>query len=53
MVSCGRNNICLWRVRNGLLRSCSVDLGEYHSLDFTDVAFEEGDTSKRCGDRTL
>ncbi|XP_075890586.1 WD repeat-containing protein 90 [Nelusetta ayraudi] len=53
MVSCGRNNIRLWRVRNGLLRSCSVDLGEYHSLDFTDVAFEEGDTSKHCDDRTL
>lgn len=54
MVSCGRNNIRLWRVRNGLLRSCSVDLGEYQPLDFTDVAFEEGDTSKHCDDdRTL
>uniref|UniRef100_A0A3P9HM39 WD repeat-containing protein 90 n=1 Tax=Oryzias latipes TaxID=8090 RepID=A0A3P9HM39_ORYLA len=34
MVSCGRDNIRLWRVRNGTLRSCPVDLGEYRSLDF-------------------
>uniref|UniRef100_A0A3Q2NPU8 WD repeat-containing protein 90 n=1 Tax=Fundulus heteroclitus TaxID=8078 RepID=A0A3Q2NPU8_FUNHE len=45
MVSCGRENIRLWRVRNGTLRSCPVHLGEYHSLDFTDVAFEEGISS--------
>uniref|UniRef100_A0A3Q3MJ41 WD repeat domain 90 n=1 Tax=Labrus bergylta TaxID=56723 RepID=A0A3Q3MJ41_9LABR len=42
MVSCGRDNIRLWRVRNGTLRSCPVSLGECHSMDFTDVAFEEG-----------
>uniref|UniRef100_A0A3B3ZMM7 Uncharacterized protein n=1 Tax=Periophthalmus magnuspinnatus TaxID=409849 RepID=A0A3B3ZMM7_9GOBI len=42
MVSCGRDNIRLWRMRNGLLRSCPVNLGDYHSQDFTDVAFEEG-----------
>ncbi|KAL0984331.1 hypothetical protein UPYG_G00140070 [Umbra pygmaea] len=42
MVSCGRDNIRLWRVRTGALRSCPVNLGEYHSLDFTDVTFEEG-----------
>lgn len=41
-MSCGRDNIRLWRVRSGALRSCPVDLGEYHSLDFTDLAFEEG-----------
>uniref|UniRef100_A0A3B4T934 WD repeat domain 90 n=1 Tax=Seriola dumerili TaxID=41447 RepID=A0A3B4T934_SERDU len=41
MVSCGRDNIRLWRVRNGTLRSCPVNLGEYHSLDFTDVAFDK------------
>uniref|UniRef100_A0A3B4ZIF7 WD repeat domain 90 n=1 Tax=Stegastes partitus TaxID=144197 RepID=A0A3B4ZIF7_9TELE len=45
MVSCGRDNIRLWRVRNGMLRSCPVNLGEYHSMDFTDVAFEEGSSS--------
>uniref|UniRef100_A0A4W6G2L9 WD repeat domain 90 n=1 Tax=Lates calcarifer TaxID=8187 RepID=A0A4W6G2L9_LATCA len=54
MVSCGRDNIRLWRVRNGKLRSCPVNLGEYHSLDFTDVAFEEGNSShQHLDDRTL
>lgn len=37
-----------------MLRSCPVNLGEYHSMDFTDVAFEEGNSSDRCvDDRTL
>ncbi|CAJ1080870.1 WD repeat-containing protein 90 isoform X1 [Xyrichtys novacula] len=51
MVSCGRDSIRLWRVRNGTLRSCPVNLGEYHSMDFTDVAFEEG--SLNLDERTL
>ncbi|OWK55855.1 WD repeat-containing protein 90 [Lonchura striata] len=42
LVSCGRDNIRLWRVRSGALRSCPVSLGEYHSLEFTDLAFEAG-----------
>ncbi|XP_041262484.1 WD repeat-containing protein 90 isoform X5 [Onychostruthus taczanowskii] len=42
MVSCGRDNIRLWRVRSGALRSCPVSLGEYHGLEFTDLAFETG-----------
>uniref|UniRef100_A0A3P9M4E0 WD repeat domain 90 n=1 Tax=Oryzias latipes TaxID=8090 RepID=A0A3P9M4E0_ORYLA len=54
MVSCGRDNIRLWRVRNGTLRSCPVDLGEYRLLDFSDVTFEEGNAShKHVDDRTL
>ncbi|KAM4715856.1 WD repeat-containing protein 90 [Anableps anableps] len=54
MVSCGRDNIRLWRVRNGTLRSCPVNLGEYHSLDFTDVTFDEGICSdQQFDDRTL
>ncbi|KAF7661571.1 hypothetical protein LDENG_00259120 [Lucifuga dentata] len=53
MVSCGRDNIRLWRVRAGTLRSCPVDLGKYHSLDFTDVAFEDGNTTDDLDDRTL
>ncbi|XP_029102773.1 WD repeat-containing protein 90 isoform X1 [Scleropages formosus] len=54
MVSCGRDNIRLWRVRGGMLRSCPVNLGEYHTLDFTDVAFEEGYSADRDPeDRTL
>uniref|UniRef100_A0A673Z2P0 WD repeat-containing protein 90 n=1 Tax=Salmo trutta TaxID=8032 RepID=A0A673Z2P0_SALTR len=47
MVSCGRDNVRLWRVRSGSLRSCPVNLGEYHALDFTDVAFEEGHSADR------
>uniref|UniRef100_A0A4W5QM74 WD repeat-containing protein 90 n=1 Tax=Hucho hucho TaxID=62062 RepID=A0A4W5QM74_9TELE len=47
MVSCGRDNVRLWRVRSGALRSCPVNLGEYHALDFTDVAFEEGHSADR------
>ncbi|KAK2820247.1 hypothetical protein Q5P01_023206 [Channa striata] len=54
MVSCGRDNIRLWRVRNGALRSCPVNLGEYHSQDFTDVTFGEVDSSSQhLDDRTL
>ncbi|XP_036389825.1 WD repeat-containing protein 90 [Megalops cyprinoides] len=54
MVSCGRDNIRLWRVRSGSLRSCPVNLGEYHALDFTDVAFEEGHCAEKDPeDRTL
>ncbi|XP_055085612.1 WD repeat-containing protein 90 [Periophthalmus magnuspinnatus] len=54
MVSCGRDNIRLWRMRNGLLRSCPVNLGDYHSQDFTDVAFEEGmSPCQQIDNRTL
>lgn len=53
MVSCGWDNIRLWRVRNGTLRSCPVDLGEYRSMDFTDVAFEEDSSSLGHDDLTL
>ncbi|KGL85799.1 WD repeat-containing protein 90, partial [Charadrius vociferus] len=54
MVSCGRDNVRLWRVRSGALRSCPVSLGEYHSLEFTDLAFEEGHAAERePEDRTL
>nr|XP_019611822.1 PREDICTED: WD repeat-containing protein 90 isoform X4 [Rhinolophus sinicus] len=39
MVSCGRGSVRLWRLRSGGLRSCPVDLGEHHALEFTDLAF--------------
>lgn len=42
MVSCGRDNVRLWRVKEGQLRSAPVNLGEHHSMEFTDVAFEAG-----------
>uniref|UniRef100_A0A8B9LBR8 WD repeat domain 90 n=1 Tax=Astyanax mexicanus TaxID=7994 RepID=A0A8B9LBR8_ASTMX len=54
MVSCGVGNVRLWRVRGGSLRSCPVNLGQYHSLEFTDLAFEEGHAPDRQpDDRTL
>ncbi|KAM9292263.1 WD repeat-containing protein 90-like, partial [Gastrophryne carolinensis] len=54
MVSCGRDNVRLWRVRSGSLRSCPVNLGEYHSLEFTDLAFEAVHNPERePEDRTL
>lgn len=54
MVSCGLGNIRLWRVRGGSLRSCPVNLGQYHNLEFTDLAFELGHTQDRPVDeRTL
>ncbi|XP_075035229.1 WD repeat-containing protein 90 isoform X1 [Mixophyes fleayi] len=54
MVSCGRDNVRLWRVRGGSLRSCPVNLGEFHNLEFTDLAFEVGHSPDRePEDRTL
>ncbi|XP_043083053.1 WD repeat-containing protein 90 isoform X2 [Puntigrus tetrazona] len=54
MVSCGLGNIRLWRLRGGSLRSCPVNLGQYHNLEFTDLAFERGHTQDRPVDeRTL
>ncbi|XP_006894964.1 PREDICTED: WD repeat-containing protein 90 [Elephantulus edwardii] len=40
MASCGRGSVRLWRLHNGALRSCAVDLGERHALHFTDLAFD-------------
>ncbi|XP_065114825.1 WD repeat-containing protein 90 [Paramisgurnus dabryanus] len=54
MVSCGLGNVRLWRVRGGSLRSCPVNLGEYHNLEFTDLSFEQGYPQDRpVDDRTL
>ncbi|XP_061256590.1 WD repeat-containing protein 90 isoform X7 [Bos javanicus] len=50
MASCGRGNVRLWRLRGGVLRSCAVDLGEHHALEFTDLAFgpaQDGHTLPR------
>ncbi|CAM9653813.1 unnamed protein product, partial [Lampetra fluviatilis] len=41
LVSCGRDNVRVWRLQNGSLRSCAVDLGGLHSTEVTDVAFQE------------
>lgn len=45
MVSCGRGSVRLWRLRSGGLRSCPVDLGEHHSLEFMDLAFGQAQDS--------
>ncbi|XP_054524570.1 WD repeat-containing protein 90 isoform X24 [Pan troglodytes] len=41
MASCGQGSVRLWRLRGGALRSCPVDLGEHHALQFTDLAFKQ------------
>lgn len=40
MASCGQDNIRIWRIKEGSLRSAPVALGEYSSMEFTDVCFE-------------
>ncbi|XP_062848748.1 WD repeat-containing protein 90 [Trichomycterus rosablanca] len=50
MVSCGVGNVRLWRVRGGSLRSCPVNLGQHHSLEFTDLDFEQGHAPDRQPD---
>ncbi|XP_065826313.1 WD repeat-containing protein 90-like isoform X2 [Oscarella lobularis] len=40
MISCGRDNVRFWRVKDNTLRSCPVNLGEHHQVNFTDIAFE-------------
>ena len=39
MVSCGRENIRFWRLKQRSLRSCPVVLGDYTSQNFTDIAY--------------
>ncbi|XP_016076183.1 PREDICTED: WD repeat-containing protein 90 [Miniopterus natalensis] len=46
MASCGRGSVRLWRLRGGGLRSCPVDLGEHHTLEFTDLAFGKAQDSR-------
>jgi WD40 repeat protein len=41
LVSCGRENIRFWRIKNGHLPGCSVVLNEYsRGTTFTDLDFE-------------
>jgi hypothetical protein len=47
MVSCGRDNVRFWRLKDGTLRSAPVALQEYHNLDFTDICFETGSHGKK------
>eukprot|EP00041_Stephanoeca_diplocostata_P033073 m.1082433 g.1082433 ORF g.1082433 m.1082433 type:complete len:1886 (-) comp24266_c0_seq4:397-6054(-) len=43
MVSCGRDNIRVWRVRHGVLRSSPINLARFHddTVVFTALAFRE------------
>eukprot|EP00055_Hartaetosiga_balthica_P015764 m.95575 g.95575 ORF g.95575 m.95575 type:complete len:1922 (-) comp8952_c0_seq2:138-5903(-) len=34
-LSCGRNNIKMWRVKDGEFRCCPVDLQQHHNLNLT------------------
>ncbi|XP_064594375.1 WD repeat-containing protein 90-like isoform X2 [Liolophura sinensis] len=47
LVSCGRDNVRLWRVKDGCLRSGPVHLAEYHNMEFTDVCFEAGYNARK------
>jgi len=43
MISCGHDNVRLWRVKDGALRSAPVNLGDGRaSFEFTDCCFEAG-----------
>ncbi|XP_025111591.1 WD repeat-containing protein 90-like isoform X3 [Pomacea canaliculata] len=53
MVSCGRDNIRLWRVKDGTLRSAPISLGDHHSMDFTDVCFDTGVQANQNPERRL
>ncbi|XP_034049136.1 WD repeat-containing protein 90 [Thalassophryne amazonica] len=54
MASCGHGNVRLWQIHSGVIQSTPVDLGAHGSLDFTDVAFKEGNSSNQnVDDRTL
>ena len=41
MVSCGKYNVRVWRIKGNNLRSCVVDLHEHGSDGFTDISFEK------------
>ncbi|XP_075250219.1 WD repeat-containing protein 90-like [Convolutriloba macropyga] len=40
MVSCGRENIRFWRLKQKSLRSCPVDLGDYATHYFAEVSYQ-------------
>lgn len=42
-VTCGRDNIRLWRIKGGILRGCSVECEsniKFEKQDYRDIAFE-------------
>ncbi|EDV28238.1 uncharacterized protein TRIADDRAFT_20616 [Trichoplax adhaerens] len=54
LVSCGLENIRFWRIREQSLRSCPVNLKDYHNEEFTDIVFaDEFNVSQNVPDRRL
>ncbi|KAL2078258.1 hypothetical protein ACEWY4_025943 [Coilia grayii] len=53
MVSCGVGNVRLWRLRGGSLRSCPLNLDQFHSLEFTDLALLHSHTADADQEHTL
>eukprot|EP00039_Didymoeca_costata_P020621 m.341916 g.341916 ORF g.341916 m.341916 type:complete len:1772 (+) comp20674_c0_seq1:408-5723(+) len=43
IVSCGKDNIRLWRMKNGSLRSTPINLSNFHeaNMEFTDIGFQQ------------
>ncbi|XP_031573056.1 WD repeat-containing protein 90-like, partial [Actinia tenebrosa] len=39
MLSCGKENIRFWRLRNGSLRSCPIELRQHSMTEFTDIVY--------------
>ncbi|XP_031416845.1 WD repeat-containing protein 90 isoform X2 [Clupea harengus] len=53
MVSCGIGNVRLWRLRGGSLRSCPLNLDQFHSLEFTDLALLHSHSADATEEHTL
>lgn len=54
LISCGIENIRFWRIREQSLRSCPVNLKDYHNEEFTDIVFaDEFNMSQNATDRRL
>ncbi|XP_041938455.1 WD repeat-containing protein 90 isoform X2 [Alosa sapidissima] len=53
MVSCGFGNVRLWRLRGGTLRSCPLNLDQFHSLEFTDLDLLHSHTADAAEEHTL
>lgn len=54
MLSCGRDNVRVWRVRHGALRSSPVNLARHHddAVVFTALAFHTGASESASGSTT-
>ncbi|BFZ03507.1 hypothetical protein BsWGS_06545 [Bradybaena similaris] len=53
MVSCGKDNVRLWRIKEGALRSAPFNLGEYNTMDFTDICFDSSHLDSEVTNKLL